>query len=106
MTNQEFAYWLDTYHKDGLLQCLPKQTIRQGYIIQRVGKRFLFLHNSIASFADAIVEKNEDEQFFSQRELELFYNKTHSFVSGLVARKEYAMFIIDGVKFYVKKDWV
>ena len=105
MSNKDFYELLLEHQSKGLLTCLPKNSTKQGFLCQRVGKRFLYLHESISDFADDICEKNEDGDFFSQRQLEVYLGKSHGYVDGQVKKGRFVVFCDNGVKFYIQHDW-
>ena len=105
MTNKELYDALVTGIASGKLSCRPLCDSSTDFIKCKVGIRTILIHNSVADIRPYILEKIDEEEFFNQSQIEKHFKRTHSFVAGLVQRGDFALVSIDGVKFYIAKDW-
>ena len=104
-TNKEFYEALLKYESEGKLLFMPKR-IPSDFFKINMYKKNIALHTSLIDFSQEIKDKVDSHNFFTQRGLEMYINKSLSYVNRLVRDGEYIRLIEgQGLKFYLKKDW-
>lgn len=78
MTNEQFYYALIEYQSAGLVFCRMHTKELYGYKSCKIGKRIIFISNSIPEFFYIVHSMVETGQLLSQRQIELPYGRTHT----------------------------
>jgi len=96
--------YIEECQSNGLVFCRARQKEAKGYSAVKIGNRIIFISNEIPSLCEEIIEKYSEGQFFTQHQIEEYYGKTHSYISGIVRRSEIYVVNLGGIRFYVLKD--